>query len=102
MYFEGEYGRDDEQADALAGEGVLLLSPGAPSFGVYKDYVARGKHFAEQPHARQQRLRPAARDRAVKPAQRLVDLPQGDHPSTSASSSICSGYSLRCMQRHTR
>ena len=33
--------------DALAGEGVLLLSPGAPSFGAYKDYVARGKHFAE-------------------------------------------------------
>ena len=32
---------------ALAGEGVLLLSPGAPSFGAYKDYVARGRHFAE-------------------------------------------------------
>lgn len=32
---------------ALAGEGVMLLSPGAPSFGAYKDYVARGKHFAE-------------------------------------------------------
>ncbi|GAA5077646.1 UDP-N-acetylmuramoyl-L-alanine--D-glutamate ligase [Lysobacter panacisoli] len=32
---------------ALAGEGVVLLSPGAPSFGPYKDYVARGRHFAE-------------------------------------------------------
>lgn len=27
--------------------GVLLLSPGAPSFGVYSDYVARGRHFAQ-------------------------------------------------------
>ena len=27
--------------------GVLLLSPGAPSFGAYADYVARGRHFAE-------------------------------------------------------
>jgi len=32
---------------ALADEGVVLLSPGAPSFGAYKDYVVRGKHFAE-------------------------------------------------------
>ena len=32
---------------ALAGEGVVLLSPGAPSFGVYRDYVARGRHFAQ-------------------------------------------------------
>lgn len=24
-----------------------LLSPGAPSFGPYRDYVARGRHFAE-------------------------------------------------------
>ncbi|PJK07880.1 UDP-N-acetylmuramoyl-L-alanine--D-glutamate ligase [Lysobacteraceae bacterium NML95-0200] len=30
----------------LQGEGVLLLSPGAPSFGAYRDYVQRGKHFA--------------------------------------------------------
>lgn len=30
----------------LGGTGVILLSPGAPSFGVYKDYVARGRHFA--------------------------------------------------------
>jgi UDP-N-acetylmuramoylalanine--D-glutamate ligase len=31
----------------LAGNGVLLLSPGAPSFGAYRDYVARGRHFAQ-------------------------------------------------------
>lgn len=30
----------------LDGAGVVLLSPGAPSFGTYKDYVARGRHFA--------------------------------------------------------
>jgi UDP-N-acetylmuramoylalanine--D-glutamate ligase len=33
--------------DALAGEGALLLSPGAPSFGAYRDYTERGRHFAE-------------------------------------------------------
>jgi UDP-N-acetylmuramoylalanine--D-glutamate ligase len=27
--------------------GVVLMSPGAPSYGAYKDYVARGRHFAE-------------------------------------------------------
>jgi UDP-N-acetylmuramoylalanine--D-glutamate ligase len=32
---------------SLDGEGVVLLSPGAPSFGQYRDYVARGRHFAE-------------------------------------------------------
>ena len=32
---------------ALPDGGVVLLSPGAPSFGVYRDYVARGRHFAE-------------------------------------------------------
>jgi len=32
---------------ALPDGGVILLSPGAPSFGAYKDYVARGRHFAE-------------------------------------------------------
>jgi UDP-N-acetylmuramoylalanine--D-glutamate ligase len=31
----------------LDGQGVILLSPGAPSFGQYRDYVARGRHFAE-------------------------------------------------------
>ncbi len=31
----------------LGDEGVVLLSPGAPSFGQYRDYVARGRHFAE-------------------------------------------------------
>ena len=31
----------------LAGDGVMLLSPGAPSYGAYRDYVARGRHFAE-------------------------------------------------------
>ncbi len=36
----------DKAVHLLAGEGVLLLSPGAPSFGAYRDYVARGKHFA--------------------------------------------------------
>ncbi|TWI09523.1 UDP-N-acetylmuramoyl-L-alanine--D-glutamate ligase [Aerolutibacter ruishenii] len=31
----------------LGNDGVLLLSPGAPSFGPYRDYVARGRHFAQ-------------------------------------------------------
>jgi UDP-N-acetylmuramoylalanine--D-glutamate ligase len=31
---------------ALRGSGVVLLSPGAPSFGVYRDYTERGRHFA--------------------------------------------------------
>ena len=30
----------------LGGTGVILLSPGAPSFGAYRDYVERGRHFA--------------------------------------------------------
>jgi UDP-N-acetylmuramoylalanine--D-glutamate ligase len=35
------------QAEAmLGGQGVVLLSPGAPSFGMYRDYVERGKDFA--------------------------------------------------------
>ena len=32
--------------DGAAGEGVILLSPGAPSFGAYRDYTERGRHFA--------------------------------------------------------
>lgn len=32
---------------ALGGDGVVLMSPGAPSFGAYRDYVARGRHFAQ-------------------------------------------------------
>jgi len=30
----------------LGGRGVVLLSPGAPSFGAYRDYTDRGRHFA--------------------------------------------------------
>ena len=36
-----------EQARERLPAGVILLSPGAPSFGQYRDYVARGRHFAE-------------------------------------------------------
>jgi UDP-N-acetylmuramoylalanine--D-glutamate ligase len=32
--------------ELLGGSGVLLLSPGAPSFGSYRDYTERGRHFA--------------------------------------------------------
>lgn len=35
-----------QATDVLDGDGVLLLSPGAPSFGGYRDYTARGRHFA--------------------------------------------------------
>jgi len=31
---------------SLGGDGVVLLSPGAPSFGTYRDYTERGRHFA--------------------------------------------------------
>jgi UDP-N-acetylmuramoylalanine--D-glutamate ligase len=31
---------------SLGGHGVVLLSPGAPSFGTYRDYTERGRHFA--------------------------------------------------------
>lgn len=43
----GLAGAMDKARAALGGEGVVLLSPGAPSFGAYRDYVARGRHFAE-------------------------------------------------------
>jgi len=33
--------------ELLENEGVILLSPGAPSFFRYKDYVERGRHFAK-------------------------------------------------------
>ena len=36
----------DRARAALGGEGVVLLSPGAPSFGPYRDYTERGRHFA--------------------------------------------------------
>jgi UDP-N-acetylmuramoylalanine--D-glutamate ligase len=36
----------DKARVALAGDGVVLLSPGAPSFGPYRDYTERGRDFA--------------------------------------------------------
>ena len=33
--------------ELLENEGLILLSPGAPSFSRYKDYVERGRHFAK-------------------------------------------------------
>ncbi|HXH00996.1 MAG TPA: UDP-N-acetylmuramoyl-L-alanine--D-glutamate ligase [Xanthomonadaceae bacterium] len=46
--------RADDLAAALVAakaevgtDGVVLLSPGAPSFGAYRDYVERGRHFAQ-------------------------------------------------------
>jgi UDP-N-acetylmuramoylalanine--D-glutamate ligase len=45
--------RADDLSDAmdkararLRGDGLVLLSPGAPSFGAYRDYTERGRHFA--------------------------------------------------------
>ena len=36
-----------EAERALGADGVVLLSPGAPSFPRYRDYVERGRHFAK-------------------------------------------------------
>ncbi|WP_166206185.1 UDP-N-acetylmuramoyl-L-alanine--D-glutamate ligase [Cognatiluteimonas telluris] len=36
----------DKARARLRGGGVVLLSPGAPSFGAYRDYTERGRHFA--------------------------------------------------------
>lgn len=36
-----------EAERALGPDGVVLLSPGAPSFPRYRDYVERGRHFAQ-------------------------------------------------------
>ena len=33
--------------EILESEGVIMLSPGAPSFPRYQDYVERGRHFAK-------------------------------------------------------
>ena len=32
--------------ERLGDRGIVLLSPGAPSFGAYRDYTERGRHFA--------------------------------------------------------
>jgi UDP-N-acetylmuramoylalanine--D-glutamate ligase len=32
--------------ERLGDHGIVLLSPGAPSFGAYRDYTERGRHFA--------------------------------------------------------
>lgn len=43
----GDLGDAVARARALLGvQGVILLSPGAPSFGSYRDYTERGRHFA--------------------------------------------------------
>ena len=41
----GEAVRLAEQS--LGADGVVLMSPGAPSFPRYKDYIERGRHFAQ-------------------------------------------------------
>jgi UDP-N-acetylmuramoylalanine--D-glutamate ligase len=33
-------------SEALAGEGVVLLSPAAPSFGAFRDFKERSEHFS--------------------------------------------------------
>jgi len=37
----------DVAREAAGADGVVLLSPGAPSFPTYQDYAERGRHFAE-------------------------------------------------------
>ena len=37
----------EQATTALLGNGVLLLSPGAPSYGAYRDFTERGRHFAK-------------------------------------------------------
>lgn len=39
--------RDALRGDGLGGDGVVVLSPGAPSFDQFRDYAERGKRFAE-------------------------------------------------------
>jgi len=50
-FFLVEAGEMDEAVklalQVLGNDGVLLLSPGAPSFPRYRDYVERGRHFAK-------------------------------------------------------
>jgi UDP-N-acetylmuramoylalanine--D-glutamate ligase len=33
--------------ESLENNGLIMLSPGAPSFPRYKDYAERGRHFAK-------------------------------------------------------
>jgi UDP-N-acetylmuramoylalanine--D-glutamate ligase len=33
--------------EVLESEGIIMLSPGAPSFPRYRSYVERGRHFAK-------------------------------------------------------
>ena len=65
---------------ALAGEGVMLLSPGAPSFGAYRDYTERGRHFAahrrfrSRHHRHNPRIGHRARERRFTPSMHVRRL----------------------------